>query len=95
MLNRKTNKSFIKFFLMLFTISLLFLFFQPKMGIVYLLKSKIDERNLKYQLKKTQVENILLRRKIYLLKNDKNYIEKIVRENLNMIGKDEKILKRQ
>lgn len=65
------------------------------MGIVYLLKSKIDERNLKYQLKKTQVENILLRRKIYLLKNDKNYIEKIVRENLNMIGKDEKILKRQ
>ncbi|MEO0236847.1 MAG: septum formation initiator family protein [candidate division WOR-3 bacterium] len=95
MLNRKTNKSFFKFLLILFVISLLFLFFQPKMGIIYLLKSKIDERNLKYQLKKTEVENILLRRKIYLLRNDKSYIEKIVRENLNMIGQDEKILKRQ
>ncbi len=65
------------------------------MGIVYLLKSKIDERNLKYQLEKTEVENILLRRKIYLLRNDKGYIEKVVRENLNMIGENEKILKRQ
>ncbi len=65
------------------------------MGIIYLLKSKIDEKNLKYQLKKTEVENILLRRKIYFLRNDKGYIEKIVRENLNMIGQDEKILKRQ
>lgn len=95
MLNRKNDKSVVKIFFILFFLSLFFLFFQPKMGIVYLLKSKIEEKNLKYQLRKSEVENILLRRKIYFLKNDKSYIEKIVRENLNMIGEDEKILKRQ
>lgn len=95
MLNRKNNKNFVKIFFIIFVVSLFFLLFQPKMGIVYLLKSKLEEKNLKYQLEKTEIENLLLRRKIYLLKNDKNYIEKFVRENLNMIGENEKILKRQ
>ncbi len=93
MLRRRENKNFFKIFFVIFVISLLSLFFQPKMGIVYLMKAKFDEKNLQYELKKTKVENILLRRRIYLLKNDKSYIEKIVRENLNMIGNGEKILK--
>ncbi|HAF07467.1 MAG: septum formation initiator family protein [bacterium] len=93
MLRRKKNKNLVKFFFALFVISFLFLFFQPKMGLIYLMKAKFDEKNLQYRLKKIKVENILLRRKTYLLKNDKNFIEKMIRENLNMIGSGEKILK--
>ncbi len=63
------------------------------MGLISLFKAKMFEREIKYLIKKEKVENILLKRKIYLLKNDSYYLEKIIRENLNMIKDDEKILK--
>jgi len=62
-------------------------------GLISLFKAKMFEREIKYLIKKEKVENILLKRKIYLLKNDSYYLEKIIRENLNMIKDDEKILK--
>gem|GEM_PF-2636826 len=93
MLYRKNRRSFFKFFVILFCLSFIILVFQPRVGLISLFKAKMFEREIKYLIKKEKVENILLKRKIYLLKNDSYYLEKIIRENLNMIKDDEKILK--
>lgn len=93
MLYRKNRGSFLKFFVIIFFLSFIILVFQPKVGLISLFKAKMFEREIKYLIKKEKVENILLKRKIYFLTNDQYYLEKIIRENLNMVKDDEKILK--
>ncbi len=58
-------------------------------GIIDTLRIYREVKILEGRIEKIQDENKQLEEEIARLKNDKKYIEKIARENLGMVGKNE------
>ncbi|PIP13056.1 MAG: hypothetical protein COX48_05345 [bacterium (Candidatus Stahlbacteria) CG23_combo_of_CG06-09_8_20_14_all_34_7] len=70
------------------------LFFQPRVGLLSLSLKIIQKKKIERSIEELQVKMVLQRHKIELLKNNEDYIEKMIREKTNMIKTDEKIIKR-
>ena len=54
---------------------------------------KREDEHLKRQLRELEVNNQRMREQEYLLKNDVRYLEKVLREELNVIRPDELVYK--
>jgi hypothetical protein len=70
------------------------LIFQPRVGLFFLTLRILQKNRIERNIDEVKVKMVLQRRRIDLLKNNENYIEKIIREETNMIKSNEKILKR-
>lgn len=70
------------------------LIFQPREGLLFLSIRVMQKKRIERSIDETKVKMVLQQRKIDLLKSNKNYIEKIIREETNMIKPNEKIMKR-
>ncbi|MGE3063314.1 MAG: septum formation initiator family protein [bacterium] len=70
------------------------LIFQPREGLFFLGLRIIQKNKLERSIEEIKVKMVLQQRRIDLLKNNENYIEKVIREETNMIKPNEKILKR-
>ncbi|HAV91713.1 TPA: hypothetical protein DCW38_00820 [candidate division WOR-3 bacterium] len=70
------------------------LIFQPRVGLFFLTLRIMQKNRIERNIDEVKVKMVLQRRRIDLLKNNENYIEKIIREETNMINSNEKILKR-
>lgn len=70
-----------------------FLFFSPKFGFVSLIGLYHRHRTVQREIKEIDARIILLQNEIYRLKHDDEHIEKVIREELGMIKRGEKILK--
>ncbi|MDD3803102.1 MAG: septum formation initiator family protein [bacterium] len=70
------------------------LIFQPREGLLFLSIRVMQKKRIERSIDETKVKMVLQQRKIDLLKSNKNHIEKIIREETNMIKPNEKIMKR-
>ena len=70
-------------------VSLLVYLFAREISHVYALH--IENEKIKVETKELVIKNEELRRKINFIEKDKKYVEKIIREELGMIKKGEKV----
>lgn len=70
------------------------LIFQPRTGLFFLGLKIAEKSNVERAIDEAKVRMVLQQRKIDLLKNNENYIEKILRQETNMIKQNEKVMKR-
>ena len=70
-------------------VSLLFYLFAREISHVYALHT--ENEKIKMETKELVISNEELRRKINYIEKDKKYVEKIIREELGMIKKGEKV----
>jgi len=79
--------------LILIILGVLYLLFAPKYGFIHIVSEGRKKSHLEREIKQLNVEILLLEKKIERLKSDDKYIEKMIREQLNMIKHGEKIYK--
>lgn len=77
--------------LALFSMVLFMIFNDYGLADLYLLKQ--EKNNILEKNKVIDIENHAMYREIDRLKHDQKYIEKVARDELGMIGKDEVIIK--
>jgi len=70
-------------------VSLLVYLFAREISHVYALHT--ENEKIKIETKELVIKNDELRRKISFIEKDKQYVEKIIREELGMIKKGEKV----
>lgn len=70
-------------------VSLLVYLFAREISHVYALHT--ENEKIKIETKELVIKNEELRRKINFIEKDKKYVEKIIREELGMIKKGEKV----
>lgn len=73
----------------------LYLLLAPRYGFVNIIAESRKKAHLQREIKQLNVEILLLEKRIERLKNDDKYIEKMIREQLNMIKQGEKIYKNE
>lgn len=69
------------------------LFFSPKFGFISMISLYNRQQTMRREIMEIDAKIILLQAEMDRLKNDTDYIEKVIREELGMIKKGEKILK--
>lgn len=74
-------------------VSLLVYLFAREISHVYALHT--ENEKIKVEAKELVIKNNELKKKIEFLDNDKKYVEKIIREELGMIKKGEKVYRFQ
>lgn len=79
----------IRALLIMGVVSLLVYLFAREISHVYALHT--ENEKIKMETKELVVKNDELRRKINFIEKDKKYVEKIIREELGMIKKGEKV----
>jgi len=79
----------IRALLIMGVVSLLVYLFTSEISHVYALHT--ENEKIKMETKELVIKNEELRRKINFIKKDKQYVEKIIREELGMIKKGEKV----
>lgn len=79
----------IRALLIMGVVSLLVYLFAREISHVYALHT--ENEKIKIETKELVIKNEELRRKINFIEKDKKYVEKIIREELGMIKKGEKV----
>ena len=79
----------IRALLIMGVVSLLIYLFAREISHVYALHT--ENEKIKMETKELVIKNEELRRKINYIEKDKKYVEKIIREELGMIKKGEKV----
>ncbi len=79
----------IRALLIMGVVSLLVYLFAREISHVYALHT--ENEKIKIETKELVIKNDELRRKISFIEKDKQYVEKIIREELGMIKKGEKV----
>lgn len=74
--------------------AVLWIFVQPRVGLFSIIIKVSEQKSVARSIEEYNVKTVLQKRKIDRLKNDSEYIEKIIREEMNMIENGEKVIKR-
>ena len=86
------EKSILAAIFILFVGMLIYSFFNPR-GVITLIRKKQDMHYIEKTNEEIRAENARLRQQINLIKNNSDYIDVLIRDNLEMIGENEILIK--
>ena len=69
------------------------LIFQPRMGLISLIRLYNQKQQYEKNIMEMKAKIIIMQNKVERLRKDNDYIEAVIREELGMIKRGEKILK--
>lgn len=80
-------------FLIIIAILTAILIFQPGVGLISLIRLYVKKNVYEKDLTEMKARIILMQNKVHRLKYDEDYIETVIREELGMIKRGEKIIR--
>lgn len=87
-------KSVIKQYVLIFllVVASLYLIFEPGFGFIALVRLYVKKNHYERELIEIRAKIILMQSKVERLKYDSEYLETVIREEMGMVKKGEKIL---